>query len=134
MYQASGGRGASMMRDTLSVMRAKALSPRSGELNGLVLAVDIVSLHLGGRVMGSSRFGRRQVGMRVRDARQVVHARPIVELLQQLVGARHAVGGGNAALLVVQVAEDDRAGRARLFAGHLNLAVHDGPLSVLAPD
>src|SRR5690606_10175251 len=118
MYQARGGRGASMMRVTLSVIWANASSPASGPLYGLV----VVAVAIGGR----------ELRMGVLDAGQVVHTRAVVELLQELIGPVHLLGGTHAALGVVQVAEDDGSGRAACLARGLDGAVGDGFLLVLA--
>src|SRR5689334_15924826 len=68
MYQARGGRSASAMRDTLSVMRAKALSPVGAETNGFRSVAAAMSAEL---------------RVRVTDAAHIADARMVVELAEQ---------------------------------------------------
>ena len=71
------------------------------------------------------------LGVGIAQLRQVRRARPGVQLGQQAVVARAGLGLADVGVAVVQVAEDDRAGRAGRLAGGLHLVAAD-PL--LAPD
>jgi len=70
-------------------------------------------------------FSLRELGIRVAHARQVDRPRPRADLVQQIVAARVGVKLRHLRIRVVQRAEDDRARRAALLAGGLELTVED---------
>src|SRR5262249_34103553 len=68
-------------------------------------------------------FGAGELGVRVSDARKVGRARLRVQLLEHGVAARALSELGGAAVLVAQIAEDDRVARAGLRASAGEIAV-----------
>src|SRR6187399_2420821 len=80
MYQARGGRSASAMRETLSVMRAKALSPVGADTNGFRSVAAAISAEL---------------RVRVADAAEVPDAGMVVQGAEQGVGAGVSVRCGD---------------------------------------
>src|SRR5690349_8585219 len=115
MYQARGGRSTSAMRETLSVMRAKALSPAGALTKGFTSLMAAISAEL---------------RVRVADAAEVTRARSIVHVVEQAVRAGGAVRRGHLRGLIVQVAEDDGVGGARVLARRRDRAVGDARLHV----
>src|SRR6185295_15064557 len=81
-----------------------------------------------------SGLATRHLRVRVPDRRQIGGAGPRVELGQQAVVAGLGLQQADPAPLVVDVAEDDGLGGARLLAGGADLAVRDGPVLVLRGD
>src|SRR5262249_20937199 len=83
-----------------------------------------------GRSRGSDAMVRLRLdlGVRVPQPRQVRRARAGVQLSQNPVVPRIGLELGDLALGVIDVAEDDRAGRAGRLAGGDNFAVEDRPI------
>src|SRR5689334_18361370 len=79
----------------------------------------------GRRGLAAARLTRRlrKRGRRIRHAREVRRARPRVELGEQRVVERRALAPVDLALRIREIAEDDRARRARGLAGGDDLAV-----------
>src|SRR5687768_7788471 len=75
-----------------------------------------------------------EVWVEVADRGQIGRPRPGVELREQRVVALFGLQLGDPALLVVQIAEDDRVGRARLLTGGLDLPILDFPIRLLTLD
>src|SRR5215469_15013673 len=68
------------------------------------------------------------------DDLEIVHRRPHVQLLEHPILASILRQARDAALRVVQIAEDDRACRAALLAGRASVAVLNGSAVVLRID
>ena len=77
---------------------------------------------------------RLDLGVGVTQLGQIGRARPGVQLGQQAVVARAGLGLGHRALVVVEVAEDDRPGRAGRLAGGHDLVAADGAILDLGGD
>src|SRR6185503_20403181 len=85
----------------------------------------LVSADATSRVTSAGVLAPRISGSLMADQLQVPHCGADVQLLQHAVRAAVGRERGDAALRIVEVAEDDRLGRARLLAGGLDRAVGD---------